>query len=208
MPIGSVRPACARQAPCASRATLSRSRFPAALRSSGVIDDGGAAGFAAATEGGRFKIVGISNLTSGSHFFRPAGGSVGRHGTQRARGSRCRWETRAAPCVRSSTRCPAAIAIATTWTISTARSPTTWQPRIAPVVRSAINLQKPVVWPSMIVRAVSSKRTISHHYVACVTRLRFGQAHLGIFRVGEAAGRTNLLPERHRCAAAQRWSPP
>jgi hypothetical protein len=37
---------------------------------------------------------------------------------------------------RSSTRIPAAMVIATTWTISTARSPTTWQPRIVHVARA------------------------------------------------------------------------
>ena len=36
-----------------------------------------------------------------------------------------------------STDRPPAIAIATTWAISTARSPTTWQPRILPLARSA-----------------------------------------------------------------------
>jgi hypothetical protein len=35
------------------------------------------------------------------------------------------------------------MAIATTWTILTARSPPTWQPRIVAVARSAIRLQNP-----------------------------------------------------------------
>ena len=54
----------------------------------------------------------------------------------------------------------AAMAMDTAWTISTARSPTTWQPRIMHVARSTISLQNPVVRPSMIVRAVVSKRTV------------------------------------------------
>jgi hypothetical protein len=39
----------------------------------------------------------------------------------------------------------AAMAIAATWTISTALSPTTWQPRIVALGRSTISLQKPSV---------------------------------------------------------------
>lgn len=59
----------------------------------------------------------------------------------------------------SSTRIRAAMAMDAAWTISTARSPTMWQPRIMHVARSTISLQNPVVRPSMIVRAVVSKRT-------------------------------------------------
>src|SRR3954470_1834464 len=51
----------------------------------------------------------------------------------------------------------AAMAIAATWVISTARSPTTWQPNILQVARSTISLQKPALRPSMIVRVVELK---------------------------------------------------
>ena len=61
----------------------------------------------------------------------------------------------------SSTRRPAAMAIATTWTDLDGAIPYDMAARILPVARSAISLQNPIVRPSMIVRAVSSKRTMT-----------------------------------------------
>jgi len=61
------------------------------------------------------------------------------------------------------------MAIAATCVISTARSPTTWQPKIVLVARSTISLQKPAVRPSMIVRVVESKRTAATT-TSCVSR--------------------------------------
>ena len=75
----------------------------------------------------------------------------------RGRVCRHRSETKAEREPSSSTRIPAVMAIAATCVISTARSPTTWQPRILRVARSTISLQKPNVRPSMIVRVVASK---------------------------------------------------
>jgi hypothetical protein len=72
-------------------------------------------------------------------------------------------------CAKSSTRISAAMAIAATWVISTARSPTTWQPNILQVARSTISLQKPTLRPSMIVRVVESKR-ITAVMTSCVSR--------------------------------------
>src|SRR5262245_40527133 len=40
-----------------------------------------------------------------------------------------------------------------------------------------------------------------YHYIMCFTGLRFGQTYLGIFRVGEAADWTHLVPKRRRRAS-------
>ena len=99
------------------------------------------------------------------------------------------------------------MAIAATWVISTARSPTTWQPRIRPLVRSTTSLQKPAVRPSMIVRVVESKRTTA------VTTSNPSRAFAsvrptpGILRIGEAAGWLGHSPQGHRWPAARRWWP-
>ena len=90
------------------------------------------------------------------------------------------------------------MAIAATWVISTARSPTTWQPNILQVVRSTISLQKPILRPSMIVRVVEFEAYDRDHDFVCFTGLCFGEAHLGILRVREAADRTHRVSSRHR----------
>src|SRR6266853_868630 len=90
------------------------------------------------------------------------------------------------------------MAIAPTWVISTARSPTTWQPNILPVVRSTISLQKPTLRPSIIVRVVESKRTTAST-TSCVSRafdsVRPTWAYSGSVKL---ADRTHLVPKRHR----------
>ena len=63
----------------------------------------------------------------------------------------------------------AAMAIAATWVISTARSPTAWQPKILNVSRSAMSLQKPFLRPSIIVRVVVSKGRTAVR-TSCVSR--------------------------------------
>ena len=103
-------------------------------------------------------------------------------------------------CAKSSTRIFAAMAIAASWVISTARSPTTWQPNILQVLRSTISLQKPTLRPSMIVRVVEFEAYNRGHDIVSFTGLRFGEAHLGIFRVREAADRTHRVPSRDRGA--------
>ncbi len=55
-----------------------------------------------------------------------------------------------------STGISAVIAIAASCVISTARSPTTWHPRIRQLARSTTSLQKPNVRPSMIARTAHS----------------------------------------------------
>ena len=81
------------------------------------------------------------------------------------------------------------MAIAATWTISTARSPTTWQPRIAR--RRAVGDQLAEAGrPAVDDRARG--RVEAHHrddHIVRFAGLRLGQADLGIFRVGEAADR-------------------
>lgn len=76
-----------------------------------------------------------------------------------------RSERRAGTRAKSSTRIPAEIATAATCAISTALSPTTWQPNIFAALRSTTSLQNPVLRPSIIVRMVESKITTS-----CVSR--------------------------------------
>ena len=93
------------------------------------------------------------------------------------------------------------MAIAATWVISTARSPTTWQPNILQVVRSTISLQKPERAP-VDDRARGRVEVDNRgHDIVCFTGLRFGEAHLGIFRVREAADRAHRVPKRHRRAS-------
>src|SRR4051812_30880218 len=64
------------------------------------------------------------------------------------------------------------MATAATCMMSTARSPTTWQPRIRHVLRSAISLQKPNLRPSMMVRTVESKWTTAVT-TSCASRAFF-----------------------------------
>src|SRR5262249_17139006 len=93
------------------------------------------------------------------------------------------------------------MAIAATWTMSTARSPTTWQSDILEVLRSAISLQKPTLVP---VDDRARRRVEPYpraNDILCSTSVCFGEADLGIFRVREAAGWTHAVTKQHDRAA-------
>src|SRR6516164_9063296 len=95
---------------------------------------------------------------------------------------------------------PAAMTMPATSVISTARSPTTWQPNILWLLRSIISLQKPTLCPSMIVRVVESKRKTAVS-TSCPSRdfasVRPTWAYSG---VRETADGTHRVPNRHRRA--------
>ena len=108
-------------------------------------------------------------------------------------------------CANSSTRIFAAMAIAATWVISTARSPTTWQPNILPVARSTISLQKPDFAPVDDRARGRVEVDDRDHDFVCFTGLCFGQAHLGIFRIREAADRVHRIVQASSSVLARRW---
>ena len=68
----------------------------------------------------------------------------------------CRWGRTTGPGQTVPPASPRRWRRRATWTISTARSPTTWQPRIWRVPRSTISLQNPSGRPSMIGRRASN----------------------------------------------------
>ena len=72
--------------------------------------------------------------------------------------------------------------------MSTARSPTTWQPNILDVLRSVIEFAEANLAP---VNDRARRRIEPYHcghYIVCPTSVCFGEANLGIFRLREASG--------------------
>ena len=88
------------------------------------------------------------------------------------------------------------MAIAAVWTMSTARSPITWHPNIWQVLRSTINLQKPSVRPSTIVRVVEVESNDGGHNIVRLTGFDLAEPNLGVLRVCEAANRTDAILKR------------